>query len=207
MIRFFDISVATPTVLTTFCRKKTRKTHKCKTEEAGRQPVRFHAWYDDGNLGHPKTSIFTAFPTHLWGFLFFSKYCSPTWSARAPEMKLPCHVLQPPSMRTPKLYDERHEGPKVIWRTSVTDIKVIWRTSRTHYWTIQTFWRIVVCSLLSERGAADNSKTRLKMWTQLHSLFFRYCPNEARRTIAKFDSKRGNIKNTCSSFSKCQIPS
>ena len=62
---FFDVFVPAPTVLTTFGRQKTRKTQKCETEGEGRQPVRFHAWYDNGNLGHPKTLIFTIFSTYL----------------------------------------------------------------------------------------------------------------------------------------------
>ena len=45
----FDVFAPASTVLTTFGRKKTRKTQKCETEGTGRQPVRFHAWYDDGN--------------------------------------------------------------------------------------------------------------------------------------------------------------
>jgi hypothetical protein len=35
----FDVFVPAPTVLTTLGRQKTRKTQKCETEEAGRQPV------------------------------------------------------------------------------------------------------------------------------------------------------------------------
>ena len=65
MIRFFDVFVPAPTVLTTFGRQKTRKTQKCETEVKGRQPVRFHAWYDNGNLGHPKTLILSIFSTYL----------------------------------------------------------------------------------------------------------------------------------------------
>ena len=58
MIQCFNVFVATPTVLTTFGRQKTRKTQKCETEGEGRQPVRFHAWYDDGTSRVDNFSLF-----------------------------------------------------------------------------------------------------------------------------------------------------
>ena len=47
----FDVFVPASTVLTTFGRQKTRKTQKCETEKAGRQPVHRRAGAGDKGRG------------------------------------------------------------------------------------------------------------------------------------------------------------